>query len=275
MPHLLQRGHTVYALVRKKEQFPSNVHVIEADLLDRDSLNRIPEEIDAAYYLVHSMKESSSAFIEMEAESAQNFQERLSMTKAQQIIYLSGLVNEENLSKHLMSRKNVDRILRKGTIPVTTLMAGIIIGAKSASFQIIRDLVYKLPIMVAPRWIENLTQPIAVSDVLDYLILVLGDPRAFQKHFEIGGPDVFTYKELLLEFARLSGLKRKIFTVPVLTPRLSSYWLYFVTSASFPLAQSLVDSLKNNAVCKEGKIKELYPKKLLTFEEAIKVSTRF
>lgn len=270
MPHLLQRGHTVYALVRKKEQFPSNVHVIEADLLDRDSLNRIPEEIDAAYYLVHSMKESSSAFIEMEAESAQNFQERLSMTKAQQIIYLSGLVNEENLSKHLTSRKNVDRILRKGTIPVTTLMAGIIIGEKSASFQIIRDLVYKLPIMVAPRWIENLTQPIAVSDVLDYLILVLGDPRAFQKHFEIGGPDVFTYKELLLEFARLSGLKRKIFTVPVLTPRLSSYWLYFVTSASFPLAQSLVDSLKNNAVCKEEKIKELYPKKLLTFEEAVR-----
>jgi hypothetical protein len=151
-------------------------------------------------------------------------------------------------------------------------MAGIIIGSGSASFEIIRDLVEKLPIMIAPIWLNNLTQPIAVRDVLNYLTLVLGNPACFDQSFEIGGPDVMSYRELLLKFAKIRGLKRKIYTVPVLTPRLSSYWLFFVTSTSFSLARFLVESLVNNAVCKDNRIKELFPRKLLSYEDAVQLA---
>ncbi len=276
MLRLLEDGHEIYALVRSQKRievpvrFASRVHVLVADLLNPDSLAKIPVEIDAAYYLVHSMGTSPEKFSALESDSAENFTRRLSETKAKQIIYLSGLVNDEHLSKHLMSRKHVEEILRTGAVPVTTLMAGIIIGAGSASFEIIRDLSEKLPVMIAPKWVKNLTQPISIRDVLDYLVLVLGHPKCINERFEIGGPDVLNYKQLLLEFARIRGLKRWIITVPVLTPNLSSYWLYFITSASFPLARSLVQSLKNNAICKEHRIQEIFPKKLLTFDEAVR-----
>ncbi len=278
LPLLLEKGHEVFALVRSDkrmsipEKFEQQVHVIQADLLDAQSLEKIPSDIDAAYYLVHSMSTSTEKFSSLESKSAMHFRDRLSSTKTRQIIYLSGIVNDEELSHHLESRKNVETILRQGKVPVTTLMAGIIIGAGSASFEIIRDLVEKLPIMVAPKWTTNLTQPIAIRDVLDYLILVLDHPACIGKQFEIGGPDVLSYKDLLLEFAHIRGLKRWIITVPVLTPKLSSYWLYFITSASFPLAQSLVESLKNNAICKESNIQRIFPKELLNFEAAVKRS---
>jgi uncharacterized protein YbjT (DUF2867 family) len=274
LPRLIDEGHEIYALVRSRsrieipEKFQSQLHVIEADLLNPSSLLKIPADIDAAYYLVHSMSYSQN-FSELEAASAKNFVSRLENTQAKQIIYLSGLSNEAHLSRHLTSRKRVGEILKMGKIPVTILMAGIIIGSGSASFEIIRDLVEKLPIMVAPKWLKQLTQPIAISDVLAYLTLVLGNPACFGQSFEIGGPDVMSYKELLLNFAKMRGLKRKIFTVPVLTPRLSSYWLFFVTSTSFSLARFLVESLINNAVCKENRIQKLFPRKLLSYEEAL------
>lgn len=276
MLRLLEAGHEIYALVRSQKRievpsrFSKQVHIVEADLLNIDSLKKIPVQIDAAYYLVHSMSSSAEKFTVLESQSAENFKDRISQTKAKQIIYLSGLVNDEHLSKHLTSRKNVEMILRKGTVPVTTLMAGIIIGSGSASFEIMRDLVEKLPIMIAPKWVKNLTQPIAIRDVLDYLVLVLGHPKCIGERFEIGGPDILSYKQLLLEFAKIRKLKRKIITVPVLTPKISSYWLYFVTAASFPLACSLVESLKNNAFCKENKIREIFPKQLLNFESAVR-----
>lgn len=277
LPRLIEEGHEVYALVRSRyrietpEKFHSQLHVIEADLLDPFSLLRIPADIDAAYYLVHSMSYSQK-FSELEAASAKNFVSRLENTQAKQIIYLSGLSNEEHLSRHLTSRKKVGDILKMGKVPVTILMAGIIIGSGSASFEIIRDLVEKLPVMIAPKWLNNLTQPIAIRDVLNYLILVLGNPACFNQSFEIGGPDVMSYKDLLLKFAKIRGLKRKIFTVPVLTPRLSSYWLFFVTSTSFSLARFLVESLMNNVVCKENRIIKLFPRKLLKFEEAVQLA---
>jgi uncharacterized protein YbjT (DUF2867 family) len=272
---LLEHEHEIYALVRSKkkltvpERFKNRVHIIEADLLDFNSLSQIPAEIDAAYYLVHSMGTSPQQFTALEARSAENFVKRLSQTRARQIIYLSGLVNDEHLSKHLLSRKNVEQILEKGPVPVTTLMAGIIIGSGSASFEIIRDLVEKLPVMVAPKWVNSLTQPIAIRDVLEYLVLVLGHPECIGARFEIGGPDLMNYKQLLLAFSKIRHLKRWIITLPVLTPKLSSYWLYFITSASFPLARSLVESLKNNAICKEDSLQEIFPRKLLNFEEAV------
>lgn len=272
---LVQNHHKIYALmrtpnlIRAEKKFHGQIQILQGNLLDFNSLQIIPEDIDAAYYLVHSMKDSAQKFSALEAQSALNFQQRISQTKAKQIIYLSGLSNEPHLSKHLSSRKQVDDILRKGNTAVTTLMAGIIIGTGSASFKIIQDLVEKLPLMIAPKWINSLTQPIAISDVLEYLILVLGHPNCLGQHFEIGGPDILSYKQLLLEFARIKGLKRYIITVPLLTPRLSSYWLYFITKVSLALASSLVDSLRNNAICKENRIQTLFPKKLLSFETAI------
>ena len=274
LPCLIEQGHEVYALVRSRsrieipKKFEGRLHVIQADLLNPSSLLQIPDEIDAAYYLVHSMS-TSPKFDELEATSAKNFADRLGNTRAKQIIYLSGLSNEERLSRHLTSRKRVGEILREGKVPVTILMAGIIIGSGSASFEIIRDLVEKLPVMVAPKWLNQLTQPTAIRDVLAYLTLVLSHPACLDQSFEIGGPDVMSYKELLLKFAKMRGLKRKIFTVPVLTPRLSSYWLFFVTSTSFSLARFLVESLINNAVCKEHRIQQIFPRKLLTYEEAL------
>ena len=273
---LLEAGHEVAAFVRSSmrievpEQYKAQVSVIEGDLLDPKSLKAIPEDIDAAYYLVHSMSTSAEKFTSLESESAANFANRISQTNARQIIYLSGLVNEEELSRHLASRKNVEDILRQGRVLVTTLMAGIIIGSGSASFEIIRDLVEKLPVMIAPKWTKNNVQPIAIRDVLDYLILVLDHPKCKGRRFEIGGPDVFTYKGLLLKFAEIRGLKRWIINVPFLTPNLSSYWLYFITSASFPLARSLVESLKNNAICKEHEIEKIFPKTLYNFETAVR-----
>lgn len=172
-----------------------------------------------------------------------------------------------------MSRKRVGEILREGKVPVTILMAGIIIGSGSASFEIIRDLVKKLPIMIAPRWLNHLIQPIAVRDVLAYLVLVLGHPECLDRDFEIGGPDVMSYKDLLLTFAKIRGLKRKIFVVPVLTPRLSAYWLVFVTHVNFSLARLLVEGLMNNIVCKENRIQTLFPRKLLTCEEAFEIAS--
>ena len=277
LPRLVEEGHEIYALVRSRsrieipEKFQSQLHIIEADLLNPSSLLKIPSDIDAAYYLVHSMSYSQK-FSELEAASAENFASRLENTKAKQIIYLSGLSNEDHLSRHLTSRKRVGEILKRGKVPVTILMAGIIIGSGSASFEIIRDLVEKLPIMIAPKWLKRLTQPIAISDVLAYLTLVLGNAACLGQSFEIGGPDVMSYKDLLLNFAKMRGLKRKIFTVPVLTPHLSSYWLFFVTSTSFSLARFLVESLINNAVCKENRIQKLFPRKLLSYEEALQLA---
>lgn len=277
LPRLAEDGHEIYALVRSRfrikipKKFQSNVHIIEADLLNPSSLSKIPMDIDAAYYLIHSMSYSQK-FSELEARSAKNFITQMEHTTAKQIIYLSGLCNEPHLSTHLSSRKKVGEILCTGKIPITILMAGIIIGSGSASFEIIRDLVEKLPIMIAPKWLNKLTQPIAVSDVLTYLTFVLGTTTCFNQSFEIGGPDVMSYKELLLNFAKMRGLKRKIYTVPVLTPRLSSYWLFFITSTSFSLAHFLVESLINNAVCKENLIQKLCPIKLLSYKEALQLT---
>ncbi len=175
---------------------------------------------------------------------------QLTELQAKQIIYLSGIINnEQKLSKHLSSRLNVERILQTAKANTTILRAAIIIGSGSGSFEIIRDLAEKLPVMVTPKWLKTKCQPIAVKNVVEYLLGVIEKPSSFNKIFDIGGPDILTYKEMLLGYAEVRGLKRFIITVPVLTPRLSSYWLYFVTSTNFSLARSLVDSMKNEVVC--------------------------
>jgi hypothetical protein len=205
----------------------------------------------------------------MEEISAINFRDCLQMTKSRQVIYLSGIVNEELLSKHLTSRRNVERILGSGSYSLTTLRAGIIIGSGSASFEIIRDLVEKLPLMIAPRWLNTITQPVAIRNVIEFLSGVLMNETTFNNSYDIGGPDIMTYKQMLLRFAKVRGLKRWIGIVPVMTPKLSSYWLYFITSTSYSLAQNLVDSMKVEVVCKENNLKEILGIMPVSYEDAI------
>jgi uncharacterized protein YbjT (DUF2867 family) len=216
------------------------------------------------------MGDSSRHFDALEAQSALHFRDALSKTAARQVIYLSGLAQEHDLSRHMASRKKVGEILAEGPIPTTILRASIIIGKESASFQIIRDLVEKLPFMLTPRWVNSLTQPIAINDVLFYLLAVLDDPRTFRRVFEIGGPEVLSYKKLLYRVAEILGLSRYIINVPFLTPRLSAYWLFFVTRAHFALALSLVESLRHDSICTNNDIQVLFPHKLLSFDEAVR-----
>ena len=274
LPVLVSNGFEVVCCVRDQSRFipPDSVEgkidIIEADLLKKETLSRIPNDINIAFYLVHSMS-SSKNFERMELESAANFKEAISGTDCHQVIYLSGIVNEEMLSDHLSSRLAVEKELAKGSFHLSTLRAGIIVGSGSASFEIIRDLVEKLPVMVAPKWLETRCQPIAVADAITYLVGAINNTDIYDKSFDIGGPDILTYKEMLLEFARRRKLKRRIFVVPVMTPRLSSYWLYFVTSTSYKLATALVDSMKVEVVCSDDKIKEFIKAQDLSYTQAV------
>jgi uncharacterized protein YbjT (DUF2867 family) len=216
------------------------------------------------------MSTSTGDFEKMEEISAINFKDSIQKTKARQVIYLSGIVNEEILSRHLTSRRNVERILSSGSYSLTTLRAGIIIGSGSASFEIIRDLVEKLPVMIAPRWLDTKSQPIAIRNVIEFLSGVLLNKDTFNKSYDIGGPDIMTYKQMLLRFAKVRGLRRWIGIVPVMTPKLSSYWLYFITSTSYSLAQNLIDSMKVEVICKDNNLKELLGIIPISYEDAIR-----
>ena len=274
LPVLIELGHHVVCAVRDKNRFnppkslQKNISIIEVDLLKKDSLKNIPIDIDAAFYLVHSMS-SSSNYDVLERDSAINFTEAVNTTQVQQVIYLSGVINQGHLSKHLTSRKTVGIELEKGNFNLTTLRAGVIIGSGSSSFEIIRDLVEKLPVMVTPRWLRTKCQPIGVSDVIKYLSKSLFREETYNKDFDIGGPDILTYEEMLQEFAAQRKLKRKIFILPVMTPRLSSYWLYFVTSTSYKLAIALVNSMKIEVICRENKLGELLNIKATSYKDAL------
>ena len=275
LPVLIEAGHEVVCCVRDVKRFnpPASIKqhcsVIKLDLLDKTSLENIPEDIDGAYYLVHSMS-TSGDYSSMETESAINFRNAIQKTKVKHVVYLSGIINEKELSKHLNSRKNVETELGKGEYNFTTLRAGIIIGSGSASFEIIRDLVEKLPVMITPKWLNTKCQPIGISDVISFLSKSLFNQKTFNQNFDIGGPDVLSYKNMLLEFGKARNLKRKIMVVPVMTPKLSSCWLYFVTSTSYQLATSLVNSMKVEVVCRDNQINEILDVEPLSYREALK-----
>lgn len=275
LPTLVESGHQVVCCVRDPSRFhppqsvKSSLEVIQLDLLKPGTLDKIPKDIDAAYYLVHSM-DTSSDYQSLELQSAINFRVAISKTQANHIIYLSGIVNENELSAHLASRKNVETELARGRYHFTSLRAGIIIGSGSASFEIIRDLVEKLPVMVTPKWLNTKCQPIAISDVIRILNGALGHETVYDKDFDIGGPDVLRYKDMLLEFARVRKLRRHIYTIPIMTPRLSSYWLYFVTSTSYKLAVALVNSMKVEVICRDDSINSILGIEPLTYHQALK-----
>ncbi|AWG23406.1 epimerase [Flavobacterium faecale] len=275
LPALVDAGHEVICCVRDAKRFhpPASlidqIAIIEIDLLDKKSLDRIPKDIDGAYYLVHSMSASSDYEV-LEQQSAENFRDALANTNVKHLVYLSGIVNETDLSPHLASRKNVELILKKGSYHFTTLRAGIIIGSGSASFEIIRDLVEKLPFMITPKWLMTKCQPIGVTDVILFLTQTIFNVKTFDQNFDIGGPDILTYKQMLLEFAQVRNLKRTIVIVPVMTPKLSSYWLYFVTSTSYKLATALVDSMKIEVICRNHDLNTILNIQPLTYRQALK-----
>ena len=279
LPVLLAQGHEVICCVRDKQGFDPEGHdsaklrVVEVNFLEEDTLKHIPEDIEVAYYLIHSMSTSISDFERLEKISAENFRKRINNTAASQVIYLSGIINEEKLSRHLSSRRAVELTLAEGTYHLTTLRAGIIVGSGSASFEIIRDLVEKLPVMVAPRWLNTRTQPIAISNVIQFLTGVLKNPSAYDRSYDIGGPDILTYREMLLQYASIRKLRRFIRVVPVMTPKLSSYWLYFITSTSYRLAVNLVNSMKVEVVCKENDLKDILQIELLSYKEAVELAS--
>lgn len=275
LPVLIEQGHKVVCCVRDVKRFNpdkalhKHLEIIEVDFLDKNSLQKIPSDIDGAYYLLHSMSASSN-YEELEIKCASNFREEVEKTNIKHVIYLSGIVNEESLSRHLSSRKAVEYELAKGTYHFTTLRAGIIIGSGSASFEIIRDLVEKLPVMITPKWLKTRCQPIGISDVILFLQKTLFHEKTFDKSFDIGGPDILSYKEMLLEFAKIRGLKRRIYIVPVMTPKLSSYWLYFVTSISYNLATALVSSMKIEVICKNNDLNKILNINPIGYQEALR-----
>lgn len=276
IPALLEAGHNLYCCVRSKKRFKAdnstkNLTIIEVNFLDETNKNPFPTEIDVAYFLIHSMS-SGKDFEKLEQQTAINFVKAIEQTNCKQIIYLSGIVNEAHLSKHLESRLAVEKILRSSKIPATVLRAGIIVGSGSASFEIMRDIIEKLPVMVTPRWLNTKCQPIAIRNVVEFLAGVMLQESTYHKDFDIGAPDILSYKEMLLQFAEVRKLKRWIFTLPVMTPRLSSYWLYFITSTSYPLAVNLVDSMKVNVICRPNNLAQQLNIRLLPYKTAVRLA---
>tara|TARA_Y100000813_G_C24128674_1_gene336436 strand:- start:38 stop:1258 length:1221 start_codon:yes stop_codon:yes gene_type:complete len=213
---------------------------------------------------------SGGDFARKEEQMAQNFTKISEKRNLQHVIYLGGIANDKELSPHLKSRLNTENELKKGNYNFTSIRAGIIVGSGSGSFEIIRDLVEKLPVMIAPKWLKTKSQPIAVKNILEVLSQSLFDEFTYNETFDIAGPDTMSYKDMLMKFAEARGLKRWIISVPVLTPRLSSYWLYFVTSTSYNLATNLVDSMKTEVIARDNRLIEHLKIELISYTDAVK-----
>lgn len=273
---LIHMGYEVICVVRDQRRLdvsPSilkKIVVVEADFLNKATLKKLPRDIDAAYYLIHSMASSTRDFYELESACALNFRDYVNEMEVKQVIYLSGLLTSQGkMSEHLSSRKNVEDILLSGNYKSTVLRAGIIVGSGSASFEIIRDIVEKLPVMITPKWVLTKSQPISIRDIVSYLSKVLLNEACMGRCFDIGGPEVLTYKEMLMQYADVRGLKRRIITIPIMTPKISSFWLFFITSTSYRLATNLVQSMKYEVVCQNNELEELLSINPISYRKAI------
>jgi uncharacterized protein YbjT (DUF2867 family) len=278
VPELLARGHDVRVLARtpaKLDDRPwrGQVEVVRGDVFDPDSLDRACEGMEALHYLVHSM-DGERGFADRDRTAAANVRDAAARAGVRRLVYLGGLGDDdEELSDHLRSRHEVGRVLADGPVPVTELRAAIIIGSGSMSFEMLRHLVEVLPIMTTPRWVDTRVQPIAVRDVLAYLVDVLDVEATAGQVLEIGGPDVMTYRELMHAYAEVAGLRRRIILpVPVLTPRLSSLWVGLVTPLPSGLARPLVDSLVNEVVVRDRRVDDLLPRETLPFRESVRLA---
>lgn len=277
-PRLLDRGVRVRCLARSRAKVLARpwasregVEVVEGDAGDEAALRRAMEGCAAAYFLVHSMDSAGHDYRARDLAIAEVFGRAALAAGVGRIIYLGGLGDAEDvLSEHLSSRREVERALARGGVPVTVLRAAMIIGSGSVSFEILRYLVERLPIMITPRWVRTESQPIAVRDVLHYLIAALEAPATTGRTIDIGGPDVWSYSEVMREMARALGLRRRlVIPVPVLTPRLSSLWIHLVTPLASSIARPLAEGLRNRVVCRDDEATRLMPHRCLTIPEAI------
>jgi uncharacterized protein YbjT (DUF2867 family) len=278
VPLLADAGHSVRCLARRPEKlrdvdWADRVEVVQGDAMDLDDLRRAMAGVEVVFYLVHSIGTGSS-FRDADRRAAQNTASAASDAGVRRIIYLGGLVPlGESASPHLASRAEVGQILLDGPVPAAVLQAGVIIGSGSASFEMLRYLTERLPVMVTPRWVSSKVQPIAVRDVLTYLVGCLALPAEVNRRFDIAGPDVLTYREMMQRYASVAELRhRVIIPVPVLTPWLSSHWVNVVTPVPKAIAQPLVESLRNNVVAREQDISRYVPVDPIPFDEAVRLA---
>lgn len=261
-------------MVRDVEKFSpldavkEKVSICQGDF-EKGAYASLPDRVDVAIFLVHGMCDTRGNLIEREERLAHNFVALCRRLEVKQILFLTGIVDDARVSTHLRSRRGVEEVLRASGIPFTILCSGIVMGASSASFEVMRDLTEKLALMLTPKWVRQKCQPISIVDVIYYITHACNDPRCYNRIFDIGGPDVLTYKEMLLRLAEFRGLKRHIWTVPLLTPRLSALWLCFVTKVNFRLARYLVESMEVDVVCRENSIQDVFDHRCLNYEESL------
>ena len=278
VPRLLARGARVRCLARDRRKLAgrswaeaSGIEIVEGDAASPADLERALAGCGAAYYLIHSMIAAGPAYAAHDRELARRFAAAAAAAGVERIVYLGGLGETgDDLSEHLSSRREVERALASTPVPVTVLRAAMIVGAGSASFEMLRYLVERLPVMVCPRWVETECQPIAVDDVVRYLVACLDEPATTGRTLDVGGADVVTYEELMQLMARSLGLRRRlVMPLPVLTPRLSSLWIHLVTPLSSQIARPLAEGLRNRVVCRDDEAARLLPGPLLSAREAI------
>ena len=282
IPALLDKGQRVRAMGRNLNKLScrpwahhDRVELVQGDVLDRRSLEAAARGCLTAYYLVHSMIAQKDKFVEADRRAARNMVEAASAAGLERMIYLGGLAEarDENLSKHLKSRMEVAEIMQSGPVPTTDLRAPMILGSGSASFEILRYLVERLPVMTTPRWVQSLNQPIAIRDVISYLAGCLDHRETIGQTYDIGGPDILTYRDLLDIYAEEAGLrKRLIIPVPVLTPTLSALWIHLISPVPKSIALPLTEGLTSEAICQENRIRDIIPIELMTCREAIRLA---
>lgn len=244
------------------------VELVQADALKPETLTPALDDVDVAYYLVHSMA-AGRGFARLDREAADNFSRAAAEAGVRRIVYLGGLAPSQPVSEHLRSRRETGERLRTGTVPVTEIRAGMIVGPGSAAFEVVRDLVNHLPVMLTPRWVRSRSSPIALENLMEYLLRVPHMDQTAGNCYDVGGPEVLSYEDIMRQYADVVGKHPVIITVPVLSPRLSSYWLHLVTSVPAPIAGALIEGLKQDVIADDAQIRQLIPQKLLTFREAV------
>ena len=272
VPQLLAAGHDVRALTRDRSRYdgPDEVSVVEGDVLDAPSLDGAFDDVDAAYYLIHSMG-ASGDFEEKDRTAARNFAEAASDAGVSQVVYLGGLGGESGtLSDHLRSRREVESVLKEGEYDLTVFRAAIVVGPESSSFRIVISLTKRLPVMITPAWVRTPSQPIYVDDVVEYLTGAIETPAARGRTFEIGGPEVLSYEEMMQRTAAVLGRRLYVIPVPVLTPRLSAYWVDLVTDVPASVAHPLIEGMKNPVVVTDDSVTDVIDADLTPFDDAVR-----
>ncbi|MFP8487941.1 SDR family oxidoreductase [Gracilimonas sp. Q87] len=280
VPQLLSKGYDVRVLTRDAERLEGrnwikDVEVVEGDVLEPETLPKVMENVDVAYYLIHSMSGKSNAdFHERDMQAARNFGEAANQTGVDRILYLGGLGNpDDNLSEHLASRQKTGEVLRESGVAVTEFRAAIVVGSGSKSFEMIRYLTERVPVMISPKWVYSKVQPIAIRNVLQYLVLAIEKPETKNQIIGIGGSSIITYADMMKMYAEIKGLKRLLIPVPFLSPGLSSHWVHWMTPIPASLARPLIEGLKNDVLVQNDKARRLFPEvKPISYKKAVELA---